>query len=394
MSIVLFSFGNRFCFMRTRLALVAFLVLAGACSSSTSSYSPSSPAAASASRTTAPSSPTVSAHAAQDQFAVVYGSGMGGQSLAVVGTDGRLHGQVSQLGRIGGDVVPPFASATNDAVYYLNGNGLMRLQPGGTPEHIRDLPGSSSLRVAFAVSPDDKKIAIATLTFAPTSSSPSPTGPKYLGMKLFVENLDGSNHLDIFSSTTVAEWPVGWHGPDLVIAVGAGPYGYGGSLTPYPYFASDGIHVADSTTGRRIATLCGGLPAVGLGTSKGILCAKASGLGPTTITPVAMAFSDWSGKETDVGLSCIYGGLQPGGDNIACDTNSGGLVVSPDGAEQPFPTPSTGPDPYNLVCWVGHDHLLLTSRYVGTVLYDIVARTTQQIDIRADMTVGAIPGGF
>jgi hypothetical protein len=322
---------------------------------------------------------------------------MGGQTLAVVGADGRLHGLVSQLGRIGGDVVPPFASTSNDAIYYLNGDGLMRLKLGGTPVHIRDLPGSSSVRVAFTVSPDDKKIAIATLTFAPTSSSPSPTGPKYLGMKLFVEDLDGSNHVDIFSSITVAEWPVGWHGSELVIAVGAGPYGYfgyGGSLTPYPYFAFDGIHVADSTTGRRTATLCAGLPAVGLGTSKGILCAKASGLGPTTITPVAMAFSDWSGKETDLGLSCIYGGLQPAGDDIACDTNSGGFVVSPDGAEQPFPTPSIGPDPYNLVCWVGHDHLLLTSRYVGTVLYDIVARTTQQLDIRADMTVGAIPGGF
>jgi hypothetical protein len=381
--------------MRTRLALVACsLVLAGACSSGTSSYSSSSPAAASASRTTALSSPTVSAHADQDQFALIYGSGMGGQSLAVVGSDGRLYGQVSQLGRIGGDVVPPFASATNDAIYYLNGDGLMRLQPSGTPTHIRDLPGSSNVRVAFAVSPDDKRIAIATLTSAPTSSSPSPDVPKYLGMTLFVEDLDGSNHVDIFSSTTVAEWPVGWHGSALVIAVGAGLHGFGGSVTPYPYFAFNGIHVADSTTGRRTTTLCAGLPAVGLGTSKGILCAKANGLGPTTITPVAMAFSDWSGKETDLGLSCIYGGLQPAGDDIACDTNSGGFVVSPDGTKQAFPIPSTGPDPYNLVCWVGHDHLLLTSRYVGTVLYDIVARTTQQLDIRADMTVGAIPGGF
>jgi len=393
-SIVLFLRGHRYRFMRTRLALVASsLVLAGACSSSTSSYSSSSPAAASASRT-ALSSPTVSAHADLGQFAAIYGSGMGGQSLAVVGSDGSLHGQVSQLGRFGGDVVPPFASTTNDATYYLNGNGLMRLQPGGTPVHIRDLPGSSSVRVAFAVSPDDKRIAIATLTSAPTSSSPSPDVPKYLGMKLFVEDLDGSNHVDIFSSTTVAEWPVGWHGSDLVIAVGAGLYGFGGSLTPYPYFAFDGIHVADSTTGRRTATLCAGLPAVGLATSRGVLCAKTNGLGPTITTPVAMALSDWSGKETDLGVSCIYGGLQPAGDDIACDTNSGGFVMSPDGAEQPLPTPSTGPDPYNLVCWVGHDHLLLTSRYVGAVLYDIAARTTQQLDIRADMSVGAIPGGF
>jgi len=42
--------------------------------------------------------------------------GRGGESLAVVGTDGRLDGQVSLLGRIGRDLVPPFASTTNDAV--------------------------------------------------------------------------------------------------------------------------------------------------------------------------------------------------------------------------------------------------------------------------------------
>ena len=382
--------------MRTRLGLLTALILGTACSSAPASYQPASSAAASASRTGALPSPTASAQPDQDHFAAVYGSGMGiGQTLTIIGADGRLHGQVvNQLGRIGGDVQPPYTSTTNSAVYYLDGNRLMRLEPDGTPVHIRDLPGSSTVRVAFAVSSDDKRIAIALLTYGPTPSpGPGVTGPKYVGMKLYVEDLDGSHHVDLFSSSTAFEWPVGWHGSDLVVAVGSNVYG-GGSLVPYPYYAFNGIHVADSTTGVRKAVLCGGQPAVGLGTSKGILCAKANGLGPTTITPVPMAFSDWSGNETDLGLNCIYSGLQPAGDDFACDTNSGGFVVSPGGAQQPFPKPSTGSDPYNLVCWVGHDHLLLTSRSVGTVLYDIVTRSTQQIDVRADWTVGAIPGGF
>jgi len=395
---VLFPPRYRYRFMQTRLGLIAAFVLGAACSGGTSSSMSNSPAAASAPRTAAPSTPTAAA-SNQDQFAVIFTSSgpaaPGGSILTIVGPDGRFYGQT----RIGDDVSPPpFASTTNDAVYYLNGQALMRLQPGGTPMRIRDLPGGTSVRMAFAVSPDDKKIAIAILTFAASSPGPSSTAPKYLGMKLFVEDLDGSHHVDLFSSTTVAEWPVGWHGSDLVIAVGAGLNGYGGSLIPDPYFAYAGIHVADAATGQRKATLCGGLPAVGLGTSKGILCAKENGLGPTTITPVPMAFSDWSGKETDLGLSCINGGLQPAGDDIACDTNSGGFVVNPDGAKQPFPTPS-GPavgwgDSYSLVGWLGHDHLLLWSREAPTVLYDIVAGTTQQVDVRPDAMVGAIPGGL
>jgi len=386
--------------MRTRLALVASaLVLGAACSGNTSSNISSSPAAASAPRTIAPSGPTASPPSNPAQFAVVLTysgpASPGGSILTIVGQDGRSYGQT----RVGDDVSPPpLASTTNDAVYYLNGQALMRMQPGGAPAHIRDLPGSPSTRMAYAVSPDDKRIAIAILTFATTSSSPSPTLPKYLGMKMFVEDLNGSNHVDIFSSATVAEWPVGWHGSDLVIAIGAGPYGFGGSLIPEPYFAAAGIHVADSATGQRRATLCGGLPAVGLGTSRGILCAKGNGLGPTTITPVPMALSDWKGQETDLGISCINGGLQPAGDDIACDTNSGGFVMNPDGEKQSFPAPS-GPavgfgDWYSFVGWVGHDHLLLWSRAAPTVLYDIATGISQQVDVRPDVMIGAIPGGL
>ncbi len=383
--------------MRVRLALIAVLVLGAACSGSTSSNISNSPAAASASRTTAPSSPTASAPTKQDQFAVIFTSSgpaaPAGSILTIVGPDGRFHGQT----RVGDDLYPaPIASTTRDAVYYLYGNALMRLQPDGTAEHIRDLPVSANVHVGFAVSPDDKRIAIATLAFAPMPSpTPASGEPKYLGMKLFVEDLDGSHHVDIFSSTTVAEWPVGWHGADLVIAVHDNPHGFAGSLTPDPYFAFGGIHVAAAATGVRKATLCGGLPAVGLATPKGVLCAKENELGSTTITPVPMALSDWSGQETDTGLRCVNGGLQPDGDDIACDTGNGGVVLSPGGNTQPFPTPPIGPwQWYMFVCWVGHDHLLLEGRGGGAALYDVVAGTTQQLDLRADATLGVIPGGL
>jgi hypothetical protein len=165
--------------MRTRLALVASaFVLGAACSGNTSSNISNSPAAASAPRTIA-SSPTASPPSNQAQFAVIFtGSGPaapGGSILTIVGQDGRSYGQT----HVGDDVSPPpLASTTSDAVYYLNGQAQMRMQPDGAPVHIRDLPGSSSARMAFAVSPDDKRMRISTaqITWIFSLQPPLPNG--------------------------------------------------------------------------------------------------------------------------------------------------------------------------------------------------------------------------
>lgn len=97
--------------------------------------------------------------------------------LAIVGADGHIHGKATARYRSGNEEFPPTVSTTNDALFYLDGNSaLMRLQPGGTPVHVRDLPGTASVRVAFAVTPDDKRIAFATLTYGPTPSGPTTLG--------------------------------------------------------------------------------------------------------------------------------------------------------------------------------------------------------------------------
>jgi hypothetical protein len=308
--------------------------------------------------------------------------------LTIVGSDAGIYGQVSPRNRIGGFVDIPSVSTSNTSVYYLDGDSaLMRLRPGGAPEHVRDLPGAATVVAAFAVSPDDRRIAIALLTYRAAND-----GSSYQGMTLYVEDLDGTHHVDLFSSSTVVEWPVGWHLGDLVIAVGASS-APGGSLIPYPYFAFGGISVIDAATGTGKANLCGGLPAIGLGTPEDLLCAKGNGIGPTTVTPVPMTESDWSGKETAIGLSCIFGALQPSGSDIACDTGNGGLLWSA-GSTRSLPPPSTGPDPFAPLGWVGHDHLLVKSPYTGPVLLDINTGATQPVDTLADWAVGTIPGGL
>jgi hypothetical protein len=259
----------------------------------------------------------------------------------------------------------------------------MRLQPGRTPVHVRDLPGSASVRVSFAVSPDDSRIAIATLSYGPTPTGPGVGGPNYLGMKLYVEDLDGSHHVDLFSSPTVAEWPVGWHGSDLVIAVSS-PQVPGLGLDPQPYFAFSGIHIADASTGDRKASLCSGWPVLGLATSAGVLCAAPSG----TVE------SDWAAHVSPTGLECSSAQLQPGGADIVCAAFGQAPFISSGGSRRPLPTPSLGPDPFAPLCWVGHDHLLLKSPYTGPVLWDVGKGTTQTVDTLADWTVGQIPGGL
>src|SRR5258708_15491096 len=104
----------------------------------------------------------------------------------------------------------------------------------------------SSPAAVFAVSPDDSRIAVAVITF-----------PFPAKTRIYVEGLaGGGHHIDLFSSGTVLEWRVGWHQGHLVIAVGANAHpqnSYDGFIYGY-----SGYHVADGSTGTRLATVCEG----------------------------------------------------------------------------------------------------------------------------------------
>jgi len=259
----------------------------------------------------------------------------------------------------------------------------MRLRPGGVPAHVRDLPGTSNTNVGFAVSPDDGRIAISLLAFGPTPSpGPGVTGPKYLGMKLYVEDLDGTHHVDLFSSPTVYEWPVGWHGSELVIAVSS-PQIPGIDVNPQPYFAINGMHVVNASTGVRVASLCAGYPIVGLATPDGFLCAVPSGL----------VKSDWAGHITATGLQCNTAELQPGGTDIACESTGAAPFIDIAGRHQSLPVSPIDQGPYDIMCWVGHDHLLLGGPY-GTAIFDVRNDSTHTIDSLTQWSVGTIPGGL
>jgi len=141
-----------------------------------------------------------------------------------------------------------WTSASRARLYYLNGGSEVRfLAPDGTTGTVTRIAVGASEQAGFAVSPDDASIAVAVFSYTPL-----PDG-SYKGMRLYVDDLSGGHHADIFSSTTVAEFPVGWSSGRLILAVTEPrccPAEPGN-----PYDASS-YHVVDPATGARLVTLC------------------------------------------------------------------------------------------------------------------------------------------
>jgi hypothetical protein len=96
-------------------------------------------------------------------------------------------------------------------VYYLDGDSTLKyLASPGETGMVRDLGVGPNQEAVFAVSPDDRRIAVVILDHL---QYPVTT-------RLYVEDLaTGSSHLELFSGT-VLEWPVAWYQGKLVVAVG------------------------------------------------------------------------------------------------------------------------------------------------------------------------------
>lgn len=137
----------------------------------------------------------------------------------------------------------PEVSTANGRVYYLDGDSQVRyLAPDGSTGAVTHVPGSASAMAAFAVSPDGSRIAVSVITYNGSSAS----------MDLYVEDVTGANHHDLFRSTSVFEWPVAWHSGDIVLAVGPAFTTQGLNVNPY---AAQSYHVVDASTAVRKATL-------------------------------------------------------------------------------------------------------------------------------------------
>ncbi|HEX2680368.1 MAG TPA: hypothetical protein VHQ03_03660, partial [Candidatus Dormibacteraeota bacterium] len=177
-----------------------------------------------------------------------------GYDISLVAADGRVvaHAHAATRAFIHGSGISapsapdlPEVSVTNGRVYYLNGDSEVRyLAPDGSSATVTTVPGSSTAHAGFAINQDGSKIAVSILAYQASSAT----------MTLYIDDVAGGNRHDIFQSATEYAWPIAWRAGNLVL--GIGPLFSQQGLWDNPYFAAN-LHVVDSATGNRIATIGG-----------------------------------------------------------------------------------------------------------------------------------------
>ena len=294
-------------------------------------------------------------------------------TISLVSVDGRV--AVTATGRkrsqpAGILVQMPSISASNSRVYYLDGDSsVMFLRPDGTTGAATTISVDSNSAAVFAVSPDDSRIAVAVITY-----------PYPAKTRLYVEDLTGGgHHIDLFSSGSVLEWPVGWHQGHLVIAVGMNTppqNAFDGFI-----YARSGYHVADASTGTRLATVCDGYMASAPPVPAGTVCANYPNY----------QVSDWSGttRPAPADHGCGGGALSPDGAMIADCQGSPTVItlVVQDGTQ--IATQYSGTP----VGWIDSTHLVLRADNSDLSIVDARAFTTTPSQAQGFFG-GTIPGAL
>jgi hypothetical protein len=171
--------------------------------------------------------------------------------VSLVASDGTVVATTSvQIPAFWMHTMMSWTSASRTRLYYLDGSEVRFLAPDSTIGVATRIALGATDQAGFAVSPDDSSIAVAIFSYTPLP------GGAYRGMRLYVEDLSGgAHHVDIFSSTTVAEFPIAWTGGRLILAVSEPRCCRATTVNPYD---ATSYHVVDPATGTRLATLCDG----------------------------------------------------------------------------------------------------------------------------------------
>jgi hypothetical protein len=297
--------------------------------------------------------------------------------VLLITTDARVAAQVTAAGAPGngglliGNLSLPRVSASSTRAYYLeNGNEIRWLAPDGSTGTVRSLPLDGRSQLSFAVSPDDRRIAVTVFT---TGTSMG-TGPG-LTTRTYVENLrDSSAHVELGTTTGYADpqWVAGWHGAGVVESVSsAACWTYVGPATS----CGLSLRLVSAATGAPIANLCAPAPGSsvatmsGLPTGAGTVCADihqestSSSRLPAIQSIGTIAAVDWNGHQrvflasADPARGLAVGGcfLAPDGAQMACNSNASQAVtfLSPTGALRDL---GTG---YRILGWLDSSHLLV-----------------------------------
>ncbi len=215
-------------------------------------------------------------------------------------------------------MLQPPVSASADRVYFRDGDTNIRyIMPSGLKGDATTVPGGATTVSFFSVSPDDSRIAVVVEDFAAAGS---------IALRLYVEDLNGGgHHADIYSTTIFADaggqtlWPMGWHQGQLVLALITACSNEPADVAPTEW------HVADASTGKRLATIKGSCGVLSDWPSpSGVACLDHALWGTTVF--------NWAGKLTATTVANSYNsgvalrqtGLSPSGQRIFWATESFG----------------------------------------------------------------------
>ena len=190
----------------------------------------------------------------------------------------------------------PYVSTTLTSVYFLDVDSLLvRGRPDGQRTKVRDLGVPSGSEAAFAVSPDDRQIAVTLLDFT--------TYPVHL--TLYTDALTGGHKKVIYQSTSNYVWPVAWHGGLLVLAHAAGPFDEdirkAAPARENPYGAIS-YHLVDPTNANR-KVLMGACTVSGPLSPAGSACIQGGVIDWHGNDPGPWSTSDWGQRSSAAAVS-------------------------------------------------------------------------------------------
>lgn len=290
----------------------------------------------------------------------------------------------------------PLVSTSASRVYYLDGRHSVKfLKPDGTTGLALQLPVQSDERGVFAVSADDSKIAVSVFNLKS-------------GMRLMIANIAASpTWHQVFATTAFSEWPVGWRGNELVLAVG---YVSGGQQTcAICYLKPIGYHIADADTGARSATVCSGTSSQsqvpsGPPAPAGVICETATKLGQNgQWTESSLAIARWDGSTLPVRPpSCVISSagplaLSPDGQRFAGERNVAACVpgttiyVFDDGGQDHGTAAVTTSYPW--VLWIDAGHFCYGTDRDQSNILEVAANKISAVRATG-LCLATIPGGL
>ena len=300
-------------------------------------------------------------------------------TVSLVFPDGRVTGPATARLRT---VAPPLVgaappampvfSASDSRVYYLDGDSEVRfLERDGTHGTATRVPGGPRAQSGFAVSPDDRRIAVAAIDYTTTPAA----------TRLYVEDLDGTNHVDLPQPAGTYAWPVGWHAGELVEAVGSPPTQ---SVSGNPYGTFGGYALVDAATGGRLG---------------GLACDPAGPLTPAGTACMVggspLVVQDFAGSTRSLGnapTSVVSAAEAPDGAHVAFCCVGGQLQLWDVAAG----TVSTlGPADSPAYGWIDGRHLLVSdSPAQHPRVVDVATLASLPVAATLGRVVGRVPGGL